>query len=56
MSECTYLRDIRMRIKERFNESLSENVIAILIWTMLEQSKSITYESMLEELNKRQNK
>jgi hypothetical protein len=35
-TQTTYLRDIRMRIKEKFGESLSENVIAILIWTMLE--------------------
>lgn len=52
MSRFTYYREIRMRIKEKFGESLSENVIAILIWTMLENGQPITYQSMIDEVNK----
>lgn len=50
--ETNYLRNIRIRIKEKFNESLSPNTIAILIWEMLENNKPITYQSIMDELTK----
>ena len=50
----SFLMRVRMDIKKHFNESLSENVLDILMSDMLKKGEPITYESIVKKTYERQ--
>ena len=53
-NDRTFLMRVKMEIKKYFSESLSENMLDILMSDMLKKGEPITYESIIEKTYEKQ--